>query len=45
MRETKSPELMPGIQFGQMKGWGESFSETGTQEENKVWMGVEEIKA
>ena len=45
MRETKSPELMPAVQFGQMKGRGESFSETDTQEEDKVWLGLEEIKA
>lgn len=28
---------------GQMKGWGESFSEIETQE-NEVWMGVEKAQ-
>lgn len=30
---------MPGVQFGQMKGWGESFSETDTQEEERFGWG------
>lgn len=39
----KSPVLIPGIEFKQVKSWVEMLSKTETRRENDVWMGMDEI--